>query len=100
MTAVHFGRVTLVKAESRGGVISAQFLLNIAVALVLGTVIGVERQWRQHQAGLRTNALVALGAALFVSLSRLMGDEASPTRIASPIIGSSSTKSSLMARKV
>jgi putative Mg2+ transporter-C (MgtC) family protein len=62
------------------------FLLNIAVALALGIAIGLERQWRQHQAGLRTNALVALGAALFVSLSRLMGDEGSPTRIASYIV--------------
>jgi putative Mg2+ transporter-C (MgtC) family protein len=62
------------------------FLLNIVVALALGTVIGFERQWRQHQAGLRTNALVALGSAMFVSLSRLMGDEGSPTRIASYIV--------------
>jgi len=62
------------------------FLLNIVVALVLGTIIGFERQWRQHQAGLRTNALVALGAALFVSLSRLMDDSQSPTRIASYIV--------------
>jgi putative Mg2+ transporter-C (MgtC) family protein len=62
------------------------FLLNVVSALALGTVIGLERQWRQHQAGLRTNALVALGAALFVSLSRLMGDENSPTRIASYIV--------------
>jgi putative Mg2+ transporter-C (MgtC) family protein len=62
------------------------FLLNVVSALALGTVIGLERQWRQHQAGLRTNALVALGAALFVSLSRLMDDENSPTRIASYIV--------------
>ena len=61
-------------------------LLALAVAFCLGTLIGFERQWRQHQAGLRTNALVALGAALFVSLSRLMGDEGSPTRIASYIV--------------
>jgi putative Mg2+ transporter-C (MgtC) family protein len=62
------------------------FLLNIAVALALGTAIGLERQWRQHAAGLRTNTLVALGAALFVSLSRLMDDANSPTRIASYIV--------------
>jgi putative Mg2+ transporter-C (MgtC) family protein len=62
------------------------FLLNIGVALALGVVVGLERQWRQHPAGLRTNALVALGAALFVSLSRLMGDESNPTRIASYIV--------------
>ncbi len=62
------------------------FLFNIAVALALGIVIGLERQWRQHQAGLRTNALVALGAALFVSLSHLLDDTNSPTRIASYIV--------------
>jgi putative Mg2+ transporter-C (MgtC) family protein len=64
----------------------ANFLLNIAIAFALGTVIGFERQWRQHQAGLRTNAFVAVGAALFVSLSRLMDDQSSPTRIASYIV--------------
>jgi putative Mg2+ transporter-C (MgtC) family protein len=63
-----------------------QFAINIFVALLLGVAIGFERQWRQHQAGLRTNALVALGAALFVSLSRLMEDQGSPTRIASYIV--------------
>jgi putative Mg2+ transporter-C (MgtC) family protein len=62
------------------------FLLNMAVALALGTVIGLERQWRQHQAGLRTNTLVALGAALFVSLSELLDDKGSPTRIASYVV--------------
>jgi putative Mg2+ transporter-C (MgtC) family protein len=64
----------------------ATFILHIAVALALGIVIGFERQWRQHTAGLRTNALVALGAALFVSLSHLMDDSNSPTRIASYIV--------------
>jgi putative Mg2+ transporter-C (MgtC) family protein len=59
------------------------FVLNVVVALVLGLAIGLERQYRQHPAGLRTHALVCVGAALFVSLSRLMGDESSPTRIAS-----------------
>jgi len=62
------------------------FTLNVAAALMLGMAIGLERQWRQHTAGLRTNALVALGAALFVSLSALMNDQNSPTRIASYIV--------------
>src|ERR1700679_4159840 len=62
------------------------FIFHISVALLLGVVIGVERQLRQHTAGLRTNALVALGAALFVSLSTLMNDSNSPTRIASYIV--------------
>ncbi len=62
------------------------FLGDIAAALLLGVTIGLERQWRQHPAGLRTNALVCLGAALFVSLSRLVPDEGSRTRIASYVV--------------
>jgi putative Mg2+ transporter-C (MgtC) family protein len=62
------------------------FVANVAVALILGAAIGLERQWRSHPAGLRTNTLVALGAALFVSLSILMNDTNSPTRIASYVV--------------
>src|SRR6516162_6961808 len=64
------------------------FLLNIAVALVLGIAIGFERQFRQRTAGLRTNALVCVGAALFVSLGVLLerGDATSAARIASQIV--------------
>ena len=40
----------------------------LTVAFVLGTLIGAERQYRQRNAGLRTNVLVALGAASFVHL--------------------------------
>jgi putative Mg2+ transporter-C (MgtC) family protein len=63
-----------------------QFLFNILAALVMGVAIGLERQFRQHPAGLRTNALVCVGAALFVSLSKLIGDHDSPTRIASYVV--------------
>jgi putative Mg2+ transporter-C (MgtC) family protein len=62
------------------------FALNIFAALLMGTLIGLERQWRQHTAGLRTNALVCLGAAMFVSLSLLMHDDNSPTRVASYVV--------------
>ena len=36
---------------------------NLALGLLLGAVIGFERQWRQRHAGLTTHALVAVGAA-------------------------------------
>lgn len=50
--------------------------LSLFVALLLGTIIGAERQYRQRNAGLRTNALVALGASAFVDLGmRLSGDD-------------------------
>src|ERR1700744_36864 len=41
---------------------------RLLLALVLGILIGAERQWRQRAAGLRTNTLVCLGAAAFVDL--------------------------------
>src|SRR5207248_3239458 len=37
--------------------------VRIGVALALGALIGLERQWHHRLAGLRTNALVATGSA-------------------------------------
>jgi putative Mg2+ transporter-C (MgtC) family protein len=67
------------------------FAVNIVVAVVLGIVIGLERQWWNHPAGLRTNALVALGAALFVSIGGLLaeagqGARTDPARIVSYVV--------------
>ena len=68
--------------------------INLFVALSCGAVIGSERQVRQRMAGLRTNALVALGAASFVTFSGLFPDEVSPTRVAArePAPGSVATR--------
>lgn len=60
--------------------------LNIFLALVCGGLIGSERQVRQRMAGLRTNALVALGAASFVVFSGLFPDELSPTRVGAQVV--------------
>jgi putative Mg2+ transporter-C (MgtC) family protein len=49
------------------------FTLQLASALLFGAAIGAERQWRQRTAGLRTNALVSSGAAMFVLGARLLG---------------------------
>lgn len=59
---------------------------NLLIAVVLGTVIGYERQRRQRLAGLQTNALVALGAAAFVMTGIMTTDETSPTRIAAQVV--------------
>jgi putative Mg2+ transporter-C (MgtC) family protein len=51
-------------------------LVSLISAFVLGTLIGAERQYRQRTAGLRTNVLVAVGAAAFVDLAmRLSGND-------------------------
>ena len=64
------------------------FAARAAVALVLGAAIGLERQWRQRMAGLRTNALVALGAALFELFAILLAGQhgVDPTRIAAYVV--------------
>ena len=64
------------------------FAARAAVALVLGALVGLERQWRQRTAGLRTNALVALGAALFEEFAVLLSGArgVDPTRIAAYVV--------------
>src|ERR1700724_3959397 len=63
-----------------------QAALPLAMAALLGAVIGFERQWRQRMAGLRTNTLVAIGAASFVIFAGLFPDEGSPTRVAAQVV--------------
>lgn len=60
--------------------------LCLAVALVCGAVIGTERQARGRATGLRTNALVAVGAAAFVIFAARFTGEASPTRVAAQVV--------------
>lgn len=63
-------------------------LVSLFFAFVFGSLIGLERQVRQRTAGLRTNALVAVGAAVFVDLSmRLNGVEGSTRVVANVITG-------------
>lgn len=69
-------------------------LLRLTVAILLGALIGFERETREHTAGMRTNALVALGAALFTIISAygflemlsIPHVQLDPTRIASYVI--------------
>ena len=63
-----------------------QAAINLAAAVALSSVIGFERQWHNRLAGLRTNTLVALGAATFVVFSDIVPGEGSPTRIAAQVV--------------
>src|ERR1700739_3910947 len=60
--------------------------LRLGVALLVGAVIGFERQWRQRMAGLRTNALVATGAAGFVVFSMTFLPNSNPTQVAAQVV--------------
>jgi putative Mg2+ transporter-C (MgtC) family protein len=63
-----------------------QFAIRLGLALILGAFIGAERQWRQRMADLRTNALVAAGAAMFVMLSALAARPDDSFRIAGQVV--------------
>ena len=63
-----------------------QAAINLAATVALSPVIGFDRQWHDRLAGLRTNTLVALGAATFVVFSDIVPSEGSPTRIAAQVV--------------
>lgn len=71
---------------------SLAVILDCTVRIVLGTalgaLIGLERQLRARSAGIRTNALVALGSTLFVLVSEMAvagGSSGDPTRVAAQV---------------
>src|SRR5262245_24252855 len=62
------------------------FAVRLTLGALLGAAIGLERQVRQRLAGLRTNALVSIGAAAFVALAAMTPEESSPTRVAAQVV--------------
>lgn len=60
--------------------------INMLAAVLFGSIVGLERQARNHIAGVRTNALVALGAASFVTFAALFPGDVNTTRISAQII--------------
>jgi len=63
-------------------------LLRLTVAAALGGSIGLERELRERQAGLRTHLVVCVGSALFtlVSAYAFTGPRVDPTRISAQIV--------------
>jgi len=63
-------------------------IVSVALAVLLGGAIGLERELRGKPAGLRTNVLICLGAAVFTIISKRMaeGHADSITRIAAQIV--------------
>ena len=66
-------------------------MIQVFIAALLGGLIGLEREWRGHDAGLRTNMLIAMGACLFTAISingfPLQGSAAQDTaRVAAQVV--------------
>jgi putative Mg2+ transporter-C (MgtC) family protein len=67
-----------------------EVVLRLAIAAGLGAAVGVEREVREHEAGVRTHLLVALGSALFTIVGAYgfedFGTTSDPTRVAAQIV--------------
>ena len=66
-------------------------MIQVFIAAVLGGLIGLEREWRGRDAGLRTNMLISMGACLFTTISingfPLQGSAAQDTaRVAAQVV--------------
>ena len=61
-------------------------LVSLSVAFILGGLIGFERQYRQRTAGLRTNVLVAVGAAIFVDMANRLGGAEGAVRVVAYVV--------------
>lgn len=61
-------------------------ILKLGLALLLGGVIGAEREYQDKAAGLRTMIFISVGATLFTLLSRRLSTTGDPGRIAAQIV--------------
>lgn len=62
-------------------------VLRIAVAFLFGAVAGIEREWRHKVAGIKTNALVAIGAAAFALMTDTFGPgNHNPAQLAAAVV--------------
>lgn len=61
-------------------------MLSLTAAFVFGGLIGFERQYRQRTAGLRTNVLVAVGAAIFVDMANRLTGSAGAAHVVAYVV--------------
>lgn len=53
---------------------------RLLVACALGGAIGLEREWRHKDSGLRTNMLICMGSALFTIMSVVLAGSSTPNK--------------------
>ncbi|MDN5286924.1 MAG: hypothetical protein JWR38_3198 [Mucilaginibacter sp.] len=71
---------------SASGGLYGHEILKLALSVLIGCLLGIEREIRGKSAGFRTLALICFGATLFTIASYLLGVEANRDRIAANII--------------
>lgn len=64
---------------------NSETAVQLLISFIIGTAIGIEREYRNKAAGLRTMIMICLGSTIFMEISLALGGN-SPDRIASNII--------------
>src|SRR3954466_2186760 len=59
---------------------------KLGVSLLLGALMGAEREYKGRNIGFRTIILITLGSTLFTIISLVMGEGYDPTRVAANIV--------------
>ena len=59
--------------------------LRLGVATIAGLLIGLEREWRGRDAGLRTHALIALSSAAITISALIVAQDQPPDRDSDPL---------------
>jgi putative Mg2+ transporter-C (MgtC) family protein len=68
-------------------IVTLQFWIGIAVAVLCGAIVGLERQMRGKPAGIRTSTLICLGTSIFIGLGvEYSGAATDPTRVLGQIV--------------
>ena len=63
-----------------------QVILRLLISLLIGGIIGAEREYQSKSAGFRTLMLISLGSTIFTIMSITIGANLAPDRIASNIV--------------
>jgi putative Mg2+ transporter-C (MgtC) family protein len=79
--------VTLHFSSLEHVLMSGSALKRLLMACAMGGAVGLEREWRHKDSGLRTNMLICMGAALFTIMSQVLANGAQDqSRVASNIV--------------
>ena len=65
---------------------TSEIILKLALSILIGGLLGAEREYRSKSAGFRTLTLICVGATLFTIFSQIIGGPGNPDRIASNIV--------------
>ena len=67
-------------------IMNSEILIRFLLAALWGGIVGLEREYRGKSAGFRTIIMISIGACFFTIMSKVIGGDGNPDRIASNIV--------------